>query len=252
MRYLKGSIAAWIAAVALIAGAAAPAWGLTAQEIADSVIDELNNVSDYTASLEVDYDDEGINDMTDGCLQWKRNSGAWKTKNVDGSPYTCTWKCDGTVWNALDSSAPNDLYVMSKEAGDKYLRYRSAGDMFNMENILAAESWSKDANTETVNGVSCYRLYTSKSNTNYEVWIDEATATKVIRVKATDEDDDLHWRLDYSDYSDIEGTAELPATIVTTFYFGGDPELTVTYSFTDIDINEGLDDSIFECETSRE
>lgn len=249
MKYVTQGLTICLASAIVIMAGTSPVQALTAQEIADSVIDELDNVSDYTASVDVDYDDEDIDDMTDGSLQWKRSSGTWKTTNVDGSPYTCTYVCDGSVWNMTDSNDQDEgTWILSKADGDLCLRYRSAGDMFNMENILKDETWSKDASTETVNSVSCYRLYTTKSDTNYEVWIDEATTTKVIRVKVTDFDDDLQWQLDYSDYSDVESTAQLPATIVTKWYEDDNLELTVTYSFSDVDINEGLSDSIFECE----
>ena len=248
MKYIARGLAICLAVAAITAGTV-PALGLTAQEIADSVIAELDNVSDYTATLDVDYDDEGIDDMTDGSLQWKRNSGTWKTKKVDGTPYTRTGVCDGSVWNMTDSEDEDEgAWIVSKADGDMWLRYRSAGDLFNMENVLDSESWSKDEGTETVNSVSCYRLYTSKGDTNYEVWIDEATATKAIRVRVTDADDNLQWQLDYSDYSDVESTAQLPATIVAKWYEDESVELTVTYSFSDVDINEGLSDSIFDCE----
>jgi hypothetical protein len=72
--------------------------------------------------------------------------------------------------------------------------------------------------------------------------------TKVIRVKTTDQDDDLLWQLDYSDYSDIESTAQLPGTIVTQFYYQETVTFAATYTFSDIDINEGLSDDLFECE----
>jgi len=231
---------------------AAPAMALTAQEIADSVIDELDNVSDYTATVDVDYDDVDYDDMTDGTLQLKRNGGTWKTRNVDGTPNTCTVICDGTVWNRTDTEEPNAVTLATKADGDSAVRYLSAGDLFNMENVLTSETWSKDAGTETVNSVSCYRLYTTKDDTNFEVWIDVSTVTKVIRVKVTDLDDDLRWRLDYSDYSDVENTAQLPATIVTTLYDDDTPTLTVTYSLSDIDINEGLSDTLFECQAIPE
>lgn len=239
-----------IVSLAVMGMATISANAQTAQEIADSVIDELDNVTDYTATVDIDYDDEDIDDMTDGSLQWKRNSGTWMTKIVDGTPYTRTNVCNGIVWNGT-IDGDDRIFVLTKTDGDEGLRHASGGDMFNMESILDNETWSKDPNTDTINSVSCYRIYTTKGSNNYEVWVDVATMTKVIRVKATDGNDDLQWQLDYSDYSDVESTAMLPATIVTKHYINDVLVLTATYSFADIDINEGLLDSIFTCISSE-
>ena len=244
--YISGACLVFVLIVLFGSGVAEAA---TAQEIVDSVIDELNNVSDYTATLAADYDNSELDDMTGGSLQWKRNSTTWKTKIVSGSPYTCTYKCDGTVWNMLDSDDPVGTTVVAAKAhGDTYTRFNFAFDMFNMENILDNETWTKDDNTATVNSVVCYRVYTTKDDTNYEVWIDEATMKKVIRVKATDEDDDLEWQLDYSNYSNVENTAQLAGTIVTKHYANDTLGLTTTYTFSSVNINEGLANSIFTCE----
>ncbi len=64
-------------------------------------------------------------------------------------------------------------------------------------------------------------------------------------MKAYDESQDLQWQLDYSDYSNVENTAWVPATIVTKLYENDELQLTATYSFSDIDINEGIADSTF-------
>lgn len=246
MKRLRRQLAVAFGLLGMLAVMPSPAWALTAQEIVDSVIDELDNVTDYEATVAIDFDDEERDDMSGGTLQWKRSSGTWKTKSVDGSPYTWMYISDGTWWNAGDTEVEL-THIADKADGDFALRYRNGSDMFNMENILDNETWTKASGTETVNSVSCYKVYTTKSDTNYEVWIDESTTKKVIRVKATDSDDDLQWQLDYSDYSDVESTAQLPATIVTKYYLDDTLEMTATYTFSSIDINEGLADSVFEC-----
>ncbi len=221
------------------------AFALTAQEIADSVIDELDNVTDYTASVDVDWDDAGTSDMSDGCLQWKRNSGLWMSKMVMGPPYAGEVRTDGsTGFNVWDRY--NQLSYCSVSEGEEFVRSYWGVDMFNMERILAQESWSKDSGTETVNSVTCYRLY----STDYEVWIDTATVTRVIRVKAYDSSANLDYQLDYSDYSDVESTAQLPATIYVQKYDDEEElECAGTYCLSDVDINEGLNASLFDIES---
>jgi outer membrane lipoprotein-sorting protein len=227
------------------------AQAITAQEIVDSVIDNLNNVTDYQAGVDVDYDDPNVDDATDSSLQWKRSSGNWKSKMVSGSPYEMTYVSNGSGWNLTHPDKENGGYwYFSQEDYEDIIRYHVGTDMFNMENILNDESWTKADSTETVNSVECYKVYTTKDANDYSVWIDTATVKKVIRTEATDENDDLQWQLNYSDYSNVENTAQLPATIVTKRY---DPNeavwLTSTYTFSDININENLSDSIFNINT---
>ncbi|MCX5769220.1 MAG: DUF4292 domain-containing protein [Candidatus Hydrogenedentes bacterium] len=219
-----------------------PAWALTAQEIVNSVIDELNNVNDYTASVDVDFATT-FSDMTDGTIQWKRSGSTFKQKMVQGSPYDRTYVTDGSNWN-IEVENDKTLYMPLAD-GLTYVRFNSAADLFNMERVLGTETWTKDASTYTVNSVSCYRIYTTKANTNYQVWIDVATVKKVIKVKATDESNNLQWELDYNSYSSVESTAQLPAQIVTKAYEDGGVILTATYDFSSVNINESLSDSIF-------
>ncbi|MFA5863794.1 MAG: hypothetical protein WC975_03815 [Phycisphaerae bacterium] len=224
----------------------------TAQEIVDSVIDELDNVADYQATVDADFSIAVIDDMSGGTIKWKRNSGTWKTSILGGSPYTYNKSiCDGTGYNIYDNSSdPNSFYYVSVSGQAPFIRGQTAADMFNMEKILGVETWSRDNDTVTVNNVSCYHVYTSKSSDNYEVWIDEATRTKVIRSKWIAGGDDPHsWVLDYSDYTDVENTAQFPGTIVATRYDDSAEEYSITWTFSDININESLADSIFQIQT---
>jgi outer membrane lipoprotein-sorting protein len=251
MKMLKLGFSTCVVLALMLCMVATKAHAITAQEIVDSVIDNLNNVTDYQAGVDVDFDNPNIDDMTDGSLQWKRSSGTWKTKMVEGSPYTLTHISNGSGWNIIDSEEDEGTYEYISQGGyEQIVRYRFGTDMFNMENILDDESWTKADSTETVNSVECYKVYTTKDANDYEVWVDTATVKKVIRTKATDEFGDIQWQLDYSDYSNVESTAQLPATIVTKRY---DPNeavwLTSTYSFSDININENLSDSIFNINT---
>ncbi len=38
---------------------------LTAQEIVDSVVGELDNIADYQAAVDIGYDDVNVNDVSD-------------------------------------------------------------------------------------------------------------------------------------------------------------------------------------------
>lgn len=215
-----------------------------AQEIVDSVVDELDNVTDYSATVFNGVNIPIIRDMLGGRLQWKRNSGNWKCKMEEGKPYSAIHITDGLSWKCIDNKSNVDYY--SNAVYGHYIRSTYGTDMFNMENILSNETWAKDPSTVTINSVLCYRVYTTKENENYEVWIDEATRTKVIRVTATDEIDQLLWQLEYGDYSDVEDTAWLPGKVVTKRYL---EDMTVqfvsTYRFSNVDINSGLSDAIF-------
>lgn len=215
-----------------------------AQGIVSSVIDELDNVTDYSATVSSGIDIAIIRDMLAGRLQWKRSSGNWKCKVVEGMPYSAIHITDGVSWKHRDNKGRVEYY--SNDTYGPYIRSAYGTDMFNMENILSSETWAKDPGAVTIDGVSCYRVYTTKENSNYEVWIDEATRTKVIRVTATDAIDQLQWQMDYGDYSNVENTAQLPGKIVAKRYR---EDMTIgfacTYRFSNVDINSGLPDSIF-------
>jgi hypothetical protein len=176
------------------------ALALTAQEIVDSVVDNLDNVSDYEASCDIDYDDAGVSDSTDNAFQWKRSGSVFMSKTVLGSPYNGEIRTDGTtgynIWDIDDY-----LSYATIANGDAWVREAFGTDLLNMEKILSEESWTKDGNTYSVNSVQCYRLY----NSSYEVWIDVSTVTKVIRTKAYDGGAKLDYQVDYSDYSYYSG-----------------------------------------------
>ncbi|MBN1980076.1 MAG: hypothetical protein JW795_00985 [Chitinivibrionales bacterium] len=222
----------------------------TAQEIVNSVVDELDNVNDCSASIDVDYDDPEVYDMTDGTLQWKIGSGVQMSKMVLGTPYSGTFTVNGEGMNILDKY--DKLHYYNLEATKTTLRYRYGTDLFNVIEILEDETWTKDPTTDTINDIECYKVYTTKNDSNYEVWIDTSSMKKVIRVKTTDYDNDLHWQVDYDDYSNVESTAQLPATVVMKLYYAGNIVMSMTYTFSDIDINEGLSSSIFNVTTNEE
>jgi outer membrane lipoprotein-sorting protein len=237
LRQTAGLLMLSVTALILLAPRAS---ALTAQEIADSVIDELNNVTDYQAAVDIDYSDPDANDMSDGALSWLRNSGNWMTKMVMGSPYTGYITTDGTNgYNTLDRN--NNLIFATMANGDTWVKENFGSHLLNMERVLCSESWSKDPDTHTVNGTECYRLYSN----DYEVWIDTATVKKVIRTKMYDSGDNLLWQVDYSNYINVENTAQLPGTVEVQRYDGGVYADTATYTFSDVDINEGLSTSIF-------
>lgn len=247
MKTLKSGFCTCVVLALMLCMVTTNAHAITAQEIVDSVIDELDNVTDYSAGVDIDYSDPNVDDMTDGSLQWKRSSGSWKSKMVNGSPYEMTYISNGSGWNIIHADGGDNFWYFSQGDYEDVIRYHAGTDMFNMENILNEESWTKAAPNETVNGVECYKVYTTKDDSNYSVWIDTATVEKVIRAEATDENDDLQWQLNYSDYSDVESTAQLPATIVTKRYDWNEVLWsTSTYTFDSINLNEGLSDSIFD------
>lgn len=245
-RLKKEKYLSFLVAISMIGFCVSDALAVTAQDIVDSVIDNLDNVNDYQASVDIDHDNVSLNDMTGGSFKWKRNSGSWKIKMVMGTPYSGNITSDGSAWNVTNKD--DDLMWFSLSEGKNGVRDYYGSDMFNMENILDDETWTKAGSTETVNSVECYKIYTTNGSSNYEVWVDTATMDKVIRVKATCESDDLQWQLDYSDYSDVEGTAQLPATIVVKYYRDETLYLTSTYDFSSIDINANLSGSLFTIE----
>lgn len=216
---------------------------VTAQEIVDSVIDELDNASDYKATADVDFDDVSWDDMSDGDVKMKRRNGHPKVRFVDGSPYTWTYRTNGTTGYNYVISGTTYYHTMSQ--GDNWIRDNHGSDLFDMEYFLDTESWTKADSNETINSIECYKVYTTKDDSNYEVWIDTATMEKVIRVRTTDENDDLQWQVDYSQYSDVENTAQLPARIVIRHYDNETEDYKATCDFSSIDINSNISDSYF-------
>lgn len=230
--------------VVLFSLCASPVQAYTASQIIDSVLDDMNNVNDYSASLDCEIDLTYVDDMTDGSIQWKRSGTTKKTNLISGAPYEQIVKSDGTGWNEIYPSSEETAYYTN--AVYKNILHGNYGhDMFFMEDILSDEVWSLDQNTATINGIDCYRLYTAKDDNNYEVWIDSNSRTMVIRTKCTDNNDNLMFQFDYTDYSNVENTAYLPATIVVKRYYSDSLYSICNYTLSDIDINESISDSIF-------
>ena len=248
MRRTERKLLVFAAVLMLTAAAGPQVWALTAQEIGDAVIDELDNATDYEATVAVDYDDPEVSDMSGGTLKWKRNSGTWMTKFVLGSPYSGEIKTDGTNGYNI-TEADGTLWWVTIANGEDYVRADYGTDMVNMERILAAETWSKASGTETVNSIECYKIYCD----DYEVWVDTATVKKVIRVKAYDSSSRIDYQLDYDDYSEVENTAQIPSTVVIKQYDDDETEVgEATYAFSSIDINENISDTEFEASYPEE
>ncbi len=216
---------------------------VTAQEIVDSVIDELDNASDYQATVDVDFDDVSRNDMSDGEVKIKRTGSHPKVRFEDGSPYTWNYITDGTTGYNYVISGTTYYHTMSQ--GDNWIRDNHGSDLCDMEYFLGTESWTKAASTDSINSTECYKVYTTKGHSNYEVWIDTYSMEKVIRVRTTDENDDLQWQVDYSQYTDVENTAQLPARIVIRHYDNETEDYKATCDFSSIDINGNISDSYF-------
>jgi hypothetical protein len=223
---------------------------VTAQQIVDSVIDELDNASDYQGTVDIDWEDVSRDDMSGGDLKMKRTDSRPKFRFIDGTNYTWTHRTDGsTGYNYVISEV---TYYHTLSQGISWYRDNEGSDLWDMEYFLGTESWTKADSNDTINSIECYKVYTTKDDSNYEVWIDTANMEKVIRVKATDENDSLQWQIDYSDYLDVESTALLPTTILMIHYDETETEnARATCSFSDIDINESISDSYFTVEQNE-
>jgi hypothetical protein len=239
-----------IAAVGAALMLASPAMALTAQQIADNVVAELDNVSDYTASYDLEFADVAWEDETGGSIRWKRTvSGEWKHKILQGSPEDTTFKGDGSgKWNILDPDFPAGTvyqYAGAARAVLNQLDSQLAVRMWYMEDILDDNSWTPTTPaTETVNSVSCYKILSG----DYKVWVDVATTEKVIRAERY-VGSTIKWRVDYTNYSDVESTAQLPATIRLEEFVSGVSDWVATYTLSSIDINASTADSVFTINT---
>ena len=232
------------AGVVLLSSTSAMAY--TASEIVATAVDNLDNISDYSASVDAANDTTQVTEMSGATLQWKRASGLQKMYVATGTPFTAIIVTDGTAWNTWDttsqySRSEYQLYYASDSGMTESTHGQVAWDFFDTLAVLSNHTWSLDDNTYTVNSVECYRLYC----TGYEVWIDTATRTKVVRLKEYDASSVLLWQMDYSDYSNVQSIAQVPATIKTSKYDGGVLQWTADYSFTDITLNQSLSDNVF-------
>ncbi len=219
----------------------------TAQEIIDSAVDEMNDVTDYTADADMDCSDTTIADQTGCSIQWKRASD-WKMKYVEGTPGTRAFWTDGTnKWNLTDSAESFDYVYYNATSGfGLHVHDKGATYLLSPERAIDSETgWTKQESTETINTVECYKIYTD----DYVVWIDVSTRTKVMKVQEKDTSGNLVWSIEYEDYSSIEGV-QLPQTITADRYSGGSVDYTLTYDISSIDINETLSDSIFSIDTA--
>jgi hypothetical protein len=211
------------------------------EDIVKSLLNNFSAMSTFEASLDIYYSVAQVKDMSESLIRWKRNpTGVHMQLYNLGSPYWATIACDGINWFILD--ADSGLFMSDPNTAARNMRTMGAIDLFMMENVTASHRWKIDTTPRTVNSTECYKLFTTKDNNNYEMWIDAFSAAKVIRVKTTDKDNQPEWQLDYADYQRIDGRVWLPYTItVTSLAF----KLKITCSFTNIELNQDIPNTAF-------
>jgi hypothetical protein len=219
-------------------------------EVVNSVLANFRRIQDCEASIDVYFGMFQVKDMSESLIKWKRAATEVpKALYNFGSPYWVTFTCDGSMWHIVDGKNSNVLVDPNNMR--TFLRANGGIDMFFMEPIVASEQWTLDTQPATVNSARCYRLYTTKSEHNYEVWVDAFTMKKIMRVKATGVDDKMQWQFDYLDYQETTEGVWLPFTILAAGQLPSVGEYCVTYAFSNIDLNKGIPDSTFDITEGR-
>jgi hypothetical protein len=219
--------------VALFSASAGVAGAQTAESIKASVKANSNAVADLTATASVTFQDPAQYVGEDTIWQSNWSSATYRVKagdkfRVDGSGTDARQvRCNGvTKWASTNggSTFPGSRDFVRNDF------YKLLDPAWLMDN----NAWSLAAGTFTVEGVQTYKL----TSTNFTVWVDTATSSKVIRTQSSSTGNYAV----FSGYSYAEGTAYVPSTIA--HHSGASASMTI--SLSNININEALADSLFQ------
>lgn len=208
------SVLALLAAMVM----AGPLWATTVEDIETSVCSNVSALGGVSATVDetyTDYEPSGVNDWDQ---DWSYAEDKWETGSTlrfrrDGTGTdTRVYYIDGNTFQySLTGESGSWSYYPEEDMvpGVKYHLMDWVWLFNNCTFTLAGQ-------TEVVNGVTCYKL----TSTDYTMWVDVSTETKVIKVSHTGGE-----YIVWSGYSYLENTAYMFDT--RTYYDGsGGSELT--------------------------
>lgn len=225
--------------VGLIVGAfgwamASQAGAVTVGDITSALDANYSAISDISADFTIESD-VNDHDVTEGWCKAKQ-AGSSKFRVNVSSPGTLDIYCDGTNVSDMGYEYSKENWVSWDMHGFLSRPFREGDIVW----ILDHEQFTLLGGTVAINGVTCYRI----SSTNYIVYVDSSEYAKVMRIERKVSGNVVR-RYTFDDYSFVEDTAWVAATCVGTDAPGDNTE-TVTVQFSNININEDLDDSYFQ------
>lgn len=202
------------------------AYGDTLQDIITNVSNNVDATMDMTATADYDfgiwtsYDIWNIpsfNDMDNATTKLSLGR-KFRIEGTGGDVRTAI--SNGTT-NWLDTNG--DGTFVQKSCTSYELKGGAIGWLPNIKQILANNTWTLAPAEETVNGVLCRKIYCA----DFNVWVDTATLTKVMKIEDSSTDYTV-----CSGYTYVSNKAYVPSTM--THYRGG-TYVNITYSSVTID-----------------
>jgi hypothetical protein len=154
--------------------------------------------------------------------------------------------CNGTTVDIEGNQWSKTAFVTSDNplAGWISRAYRETDVLW----ILGHQTFSLSAGTYGVNGRTCYRITSSA----YDIYVLSTNYAQVIRIDVK-VSGTVKRRYNFGNYSFVESTAYVPrymqATGVPTVPGTPVPIATYTITYSNININENLTDSVFDLPT---
>lgn len=133
------------------------------------------------------------------------------------------------VWYDYDGQGWNTS-AYATWINDKDTDYKNSNEIFDFSGMIDDNTWTL-VGTESVSGINCYKI----SSSAFDMWVDTATKTKVIKVVNKNE---VNEYAIITSWTFVEGTAYVPTAV--SYYYG---TTTRTTTLSSVSINDSLPDS---------
>jgi len=210
----------------------------TLEDILADLEENADDVNDISANLVIDADDNEY-DITSGWVKAKDQAtvGTGKFRIHRSQPATGDLYCDGSdVEQVGDSSqCTRTSFVTTNYLGWLSRAFRDCDILWILDNY----TFSLYGSNVNVNGTTCKKITSS----GYDIYVDINNYKKTIRIEAK-ESGNVKRRYTMSNISLVENTSYIASNVEATDS-PGDNTVTYDITYSNIDINENLDDSYF-------
>ncbi len=208
-----------------------PTYGGTLEDIKQNVVDNNTALADISATVDITYTDPEDfmpelagtvwDDDWDGAAMKIGSGGEFRLVGAGLDARRIAY--DGETMSIDDGATIVD-------SGEPYKEVDGGMEtLTDPVGLINNNTWSLASGTFTVDGIQTYKITT----TNYSMWVDTATKTKVIKVEFTGGTTSEY--VIYSGYAYRENTAYFADTM--SYYYGTASSIT---SYSTIDVGESF------------
>ncbi|MEM7624185.1 MAG: hypothetical protein AAF333_01010 [Planctomycetota bacterium] len=210
-------------------------FAVTLSDITSSLSDNAEAVDDLTADVVVDSSDNTF-DVLDAEFQLKRMTTPYNKFRIEETAGGV--RCDG----AEVASGPNlSQFSTWCTAADSFIGWISMSTRdTDILWLIDNNTFTLATGTFTINSITCRKI----ESAGYTIYVNDSNHAKVVRIDALS-NNTVDRRYDFDGYSYIESEAYIPDTVnASRPNLASEPTYEITYS--NININENLSDSLFD------